>query len=350
MGTTRSEGSDAGPPPATKANAREAFPEEEKATCLDKVSKATTNAVESAFEKLTRVTTSYPKSMIAATVLLSVVLAQGVHFFEEETDGSKLFAPRGSRAVEEEDYVLDVFGNPAQTADVFIAAHNDNLLTAAGMQVLFKYYTEVTTQVTGTFANDTKFGWPYICYKFPSEVTPGGAACKKTRSPLQLWNYDPLVIGNLTDARVIQDVNDEKLWRSVEPTGPAVRHYISETGIKEENGKVVGAKAMRLNLELKNDKKDDESKDPETEDFELALVKHLVDSFQPYASKLGYVIEVQTNAEEDEAGDEAMNNDFGVLVIGYVLMIIFTLFVMCRARPKYSHMVVAMASVMSVGM
>eukprot|EP00754_Rhynchopus_humris_P027837 Rhum_TRINITY_DN15113_c0_g1::Rhum_TRINITY_DN15113_c0_g1_i3::g.140632::m.140632 len=326
-------------------------------SCLDRVSHAVHSGMETAFAGVARAVVARPVTTIAAVVLLTAALAQGIHRFEEDT--TNLFVPRSSRAVEEETYVEATFGKQPLTMTTYFAADTTgNMLTADGIRLLSEYHTAVVHNVTGTHQGET-VTFTSVCETGNTEGAAGTAtvpppslsACRKALSPLTLWdNAPPVTLGDLTDAAVLEAVNSEQRWRAFAPNGANVTFYLSPEGLvrDEATGAIVAAKAVRMLMWLTAGVGDDG--DERSQSFERGVLDYVLDELQPAARAKGYSVEVQTHAEQRDASNSSMNNDFGVLASGYLLMIAYACFVLARARPMYSHISVALASVGSVGM
>ena len=326
-------------------------------SCLDRVSRAVHSGMEAAFAGIARAVVARPVTTIAVVVLLTAALAQGIHRYEEDTNN--LFAPRSSRAVEEETYVEDTFGKqPIAMTAYFAADTTGNMLTADGIRLLSEYHASIVHNVTGTHKGEP-VTYVNVCETGTTESTAVGApaapptlsACRKALSPLTLWdNAPPAALGDLTDAAVLEAVNSEQRWRAFAPSGANVTFYLSPEGLvrDEATGEIVAAKAVRVQMWLTAGVGNDG--DERSQSFERGVLDYVLDDLQPAARAKGYSVEVQTSAEERDASNSSMNNDFSVLASGYLLMIAYACFVLARARPMYSHISVALASVGSVGM
>ena len=315
---------------------------------LGKVSHMAHTGLETMFTLLAERVVNYPKTVVACVVLLTAILAQGVHRYEAETDGAKLFAPTDSRAVTEEEYIEAKFGTEALTSVAYFAADSGNLLTGDGMRLMDEFWVAVTTKVSAVREGRT-LTYDEVCERVRTGTGP--ALCKKSTSPLTLWDHKSAVISTLTDTQVVDSVNNETQWRVFNPTGGNVSYYLSSVGLETDSaGRTTTAKAARMVFSIAHE---DDKRNLEVEDafeFQRALIKWLADEFQPAAKARGYSVEVMTDAEEEDAADDSVNNDFGVLSAGYILMVFYACFVLARARPKYSHISIAVVSVVAVGM
>eukprot|EP01061_Rhynchopus_euleeides_P019478 TRINITY_DN31_c0_g1_i1.p1 TRINITY_DN31_c0_g1~~TRINITY_DN31_c0_g1_i1.p1 ORF type:complete len:962 (+),score=384.49 TRINITY_DN31_c0_g1_i1:127-3012(+) len=318
--------------------------------CLDRVSHTVHRGMEDCFGIITKFIVTWPKLTVLATVILTIGLLQGAWKFEQETDGRKLFAPDNSRAVDEEDYVVEYFGYESRVATIFFIAKEDNVLTADSMRLLLSAHQHITTSLSEESYGEV-LSYEATCAR--TQRTNITSPCKRAKSPLTLWDHSPLLMANLTDEMVMESINDESQWREMEPAGPSVMYYLSKTGLVSEGGRIVKAKAVRMQLTFKNqrgDKYDGRDEDYESEHFEMQMVRYIVDVFRPIAHKAGIEVEIQTGAEEDEAGESAMDDDMALLPLGYIMMVFYACFVLGRMRPKYSHAALGVVSVLSVGM
>eukprot|EP01061_Rhynchopus_euleeides_P015161 TRINITY_DN2599_c0_g1_i5.p1 TRINITY_DN2599_c0_g1~~TRINITY_DN2599_c0_g1_i5.p1 ORF type:complete len:914 (+),score=275.03 TRINITY_DN2599_c0_g1_i5:132-2744(+) len=277
-------------------------------------------------------------------------MAQGIWVMEKEEDPTRLFAPVGSRAIGERDYTTGVFGWGDRRVTVILVSNFNQALSAKAFAFLQKIHDAIVH--SPGFGGHT---FASVCARsyFPFEALDLSATdisqCKRMNGPLLLFEND-FNSGVYTDADVLRAVNNASLWAANEPAGPPLSYYLSQVGLVTEDDVITSARAVRMDLSLKNDREGDDVYDQETHEFELGVVDALLASFKPSARSHGFEIEIVTYAEVLEASNSAIADDMSVLVLGYVLMIFFTCFVLSRARAKYSHSVLGLASVCSVGM
>ena len=319
-------------------------------TCLELTSQFVHTRMQDGFAALAKKVTTYPKLAVLGVFLLTVALAQGIWVFEQEKEGRELFTPRNSRAVDEDEYIENTFGFDPRLTTFYLAANGDNVLTAQYMNLLMALKDEVTLRLSQP-GGDGVISYNTTCKRVRSNeaVRP----CLAARGPLALWGNVASSVAQLSDADVLAAVNNEEQWREFEPSR-TLATYLSEVGLqRDEDGNITHAKAVYMQLVLKSergDKHGGNEEDEESRDFELQMVDYVVDVFKAVAREAGAEIEIMTRAEVREASDVAVNGDLGVLGIGYLLMLSYSCFVLSRARPKYSHAVLGVVSVVSVGM
>ena len=314
---------------------------------LDKASFFVNSTMQNGFARLAKKVTTYPKLAILGVVLVSLSFAQGIWVMETETDGAKLFAPRNSRAVDEDEYVEDTFGFDPRQTTFYLEANGDNVLTAQYMNLLMTLKDEVTLRLS-----DGAISYNTTCKRVGEQVDT--SPCLAVEGPLTLWDNSAPRVALLTDADVLAAVNNAEQWRMYEPSGPSVGYYLSDVGLQRDaDGNITKAKAVRMQLVLKNEKGDNfggRDVDSESSDFEKLMVDYVVDVFKGIAEVQTSEIEILTAREEEEASESAFGKDIPLINIGYMLMIAYACFVLSRARPKYSHAALGLLSVLSVGM
>ena len=314
---------------------------------LDKVSLFVNKGMSSVFGALTKKVTTYPKLAVLGTFILTAVLFQGVWMFEEETNGRELYAPKDSRAIDEDEYVEHTFGFDPRLTTFYLEANDDNVLTAKYMNLLMTLQDEVTLRLS-----DGAISYNTTCKRVGqrSDTSP----CLAVKGPLTLWDNSAPRVALLTDADVLAAVNNAEQWRMYEPSGPSLGYYVSDVGLQRDaDGNITKAKAVRMQLLLKNERGDlfdGKIEDDESEAFEVQMLDYVLDVFKGIGERENFEIEIQTQKEEDDAGQDAMDKDMAVLAVGYILMFAYACFVLSRARPKYSHAALGLISVFTVSM
>eukprot|EP00754_Rhynchopus_humris_P039234 Rhum_TRINITY_DN21983_c0_g1::Rhum_TRINITY_DN21983_c0_g1_i1::g.175047::m.175047 len=172
--------------------------------------------------------------------------------------------------------------------------------------------------------------------------------CKPSQSILSLWDGDPDAIDTLTDADVLDAVNNATLWQRANPAGPPLHSFLSPVGrLQDATGRVVATGCMFARVwgrrgSLMHDK--------EIQEFELTAVEWLEDVLYPAVASRGngMVVNMQCFSEMREAGRSELAKSTSFLVVGYILMVGYTCMVLGRSRPRYSHITVAFASILSI--
>ena len=305
---------------------------------VDRLSLAVHDGLRFCFRRITEATTLRPWTTLLAVTCCTLVLAQGVHVFSTETEGMKLFTPQGSRALRNLDEVKAHY--PAQGAPLrlYLArADGGSVLTVAAMRVFQEYHD----LLLGTVAKQG------VRFEDVCEKADGGG-CVAIASPASLWRHNASALEELTDADVVAAVNNESQWRAQVPGG-AITNHLAELGLlRDANGSVSHVRAATLETFMENDWLDDMKR--ETFDFQLAVVAQTAAWFKAEAARSGFLVEVDTAAEEEEANTSAIAQDMKFLIFGYVFMVVYTCCLLGRTRPKYSHVLLALASILSVGM
>ena len=330
-----------------------------KPGCLLKASTWMHDRLEGFFGKLTELVVHRPWLTVLITVLLTVVLFQGVHLREEELSAEKQFTPQDSQAVDDEEWVNSHFGHQDRTGDImFYTSSEDgdetstnagNVLKKTALLKALKYYEWFQNDVTAEY-DGQKFKYHDVCSRTVSgdKKTP----CLLPRSVLALWDYNAAVL--TADVDHMGTINNETRWREVFPTGAGVAHYLSSHTERAADDSIVASPSFKIAFKLKNFKRKvsgEGDKDPESKEFELELFDQTEDQ---WADRLraedGMSVAVDASGPRDDAGNKATSKDVSSLLIGYVLMIGYTTIVLSRRRLKFSHGLLGMVSVLSVGL
>eukprot|EP00754_Rhynchopus_humris_P027843 Rhum_TRINITY_DN15113_c1_g1::Rhum_TRINITY_DN15113_c1_g1_i1::g.140649::m.140649 len=333
--------------------------EAKKPGCLLKASTWMHDRLEGFFGKLTEMVVHRPWLTVLITVLLTAALFQGVHLREEELSAEKQFTPQDSQAVDDEEWVKSHFGHQDRSGDLlFYTSAEDgdetstnpgNVLKKTSLLKALKYYDWFKNDVTAEF-DGQKFKYHDVCSRTVSgdKTTP----CLLPRSVLALWDYNAALL--TADADYMGTINNETRWREVFPTGTGVAHYLSSHTERAADDSIVASPAFKIAFKLKNFKRKvsgEGDEDPESKSFELEVFDQ---TEEQWADRLraedGMSAVVEAGGPRDQAGGDATAKDVSSLIIGYVLMIGYTTIVLSRRRLKFSHGILGLVSVMSVGM
>eukprot|EP01060_Flectonema_neradi_P039958 TRINITY_DN896_c3_g1_i1.p1 TRINITY_DN896_c3_g1~~TRINITY_DN896_c3_g1_i1.p1 ORF type:complete len:922 (+),score=240.65 TRINITY_DN896_c3_g1_i1:117-2882(+) len=308
-----------------------------KATGLEKVSMKIHGGMESAFGNLAKVVVNYPIVTMITVVVLTGALMQGIHLYDEELSSDKQFTPRDSRAVEEQEWVElpDHYGWSDRQVKIYFTGIN--MVSQEGLEFMYKYWNEGIKTVQGS-----KNG-KIVTYETQCAVYKTVPGCRQPDSVLSLFGYDDGAASRIDRSKITTEE-----WRRLFPSGPDVDFYLSGVQ-RDENGVIVHADAARMVFELKHVEEkisgwgDD---DPYSVEYEIKLAEYTEDVFQ-----VGPVFAyAQTSGQEEKQGSDAIAGDIISLIAGYILTVTYTCFVLSRPRSKYSHSLLGLVSVLSIGM
>ena len=313
-------------------------------TMLERISASVHSSLEDFFEALARKVITYPKSTISICVVLTLSLAQGFHVYDEELSADKQFAPRDSRSVREEEWVVDKFGYQARSITVFfVASKGGNVLDYESLTTMLDFHDWMTTQL------ETTYGDRLITYASECKVMPATGNCKDPVSVLSLFGHNASRLDRTTYAGYLNSVE----WRRNVPSGPDLSHYLSKTNYDNQTGLYVSAEAVRASYYLDNNRRKISgvgNDDPEAREWEVQLEKQARDIWSGARNSNGLAIHILAAGAQDQQEGEAIQGDVTTLILGYVLTITFSSCVLTRGRFKYSHGMLGLASVISIGM
>ena len=306
---------------------------------LARASNSVHNGLHVFFTKLTELNVNHPWKVICIVTLFTAAMSQGIWFYDAEKDNSKLFTPTTSRALREKTFTDAVFGEPERRVVIVFFAEGGNVLTPQVFAFMQRIHDHVVM--------NPHFNSVCARAQFPFEPLDSKPTCKQATGPLSLFanNY------TLSSQADLQARLHTEEWGKHVDTGPPLLYYISQTGLLvEESGEVRGSSAMQMVFFFKNDKKSGERFDELAHEFEMALGEAVLTGFKKEAVLHGIDIEMLGRGLEQDASSSAIQDDMSVLILGYVLMICYSCFVLSRGRPKYSHALLGLASVLSIGM
>eukprot|EP01059_Diplonema_ambulator_P017109 TRINITY_DN290_c0_g1_i3.p1 TRINITY_DN290_c0_g1~~TRINITY_DN290_c0_g1_i3.p1 ORF type:complete len:946 (+),score=350.46 TRINITY_DN290_c0_g1_i3:45-2840(+) len=313
-----------------------------KAT-IERFSAAVHRYTELFFEKLTTIVVYHPAVTIGLVFLFVVIMAQGVWFYKEELSPDKQFSPRSSQAVKDEDWVLDRFGyenRPVQT--MFEAKEGVNMLTKESLLFMMEMHEWLLSQ--WKIIDGKNVTYEVVCARYTK-----GDDCKIPVSVLTFWGHNRTRLE--ADADPLATINTVS-WRSLEPSGPPLDFYL---GKPEYNaaGDVVSARATLISYNFKNEKVEISGvgeDDPQSRYFEIQIADDSEHRRKADEAAHGVGVYIRTTGQEDVEGSDSVSSDIGNLVMGYILMLIYASFILSRSRPKYSHSLLGIVSVISVGL
>eukprot|EP01064_Diplonema_japonicum_P017117 TRINITY_DN2517_c0_g2_i10.p1 TRINITY_DN2517_c0_g2~~TRINITY_DN2517_c0_g2_i10.p1 ORF type:complete len:881 (+),score=122.77 TRINITY_DN2517_c0_g2_i10:721-3363(+) len=293
---------------------------------LDKVSHAVHNAMETTFSRIATVVVSWPWAVIGGTVLMTVVMGQGVWFYQEETKEENQFTPPNSRAKKENVWVEDFYGEAERRAVTYIIAREGdrNMLTKPRLLQMMDYHQWFIKFQAG----NTSF--PDLCLKDDT------GECLPPASVLTFWNHNKTLLE--LDPNPVGTVNTIA-WRTLHPTGPPLSYYLSTTK-SDAAGNIVSAEAMRLEYVLHSN----------DIDWVVGYEEQITDaaSSEKRDLPLGIQSYLHTDGGQDKAAEEAISNDLSSLIAGYMMMVVYSSLVLGRQRFTYSHASLGLLTVVSV--
>eukprot|EP01060_Flectonema_neradi_P015489 TRINITY_DN220_c0_g1_i5.p1 TRINITY_DN220_c0_g1~~TRINITY_DN220_c0_g1_i5.p1 ORF type:complete len:946 (+),score=204.35 TRINITY_DN220_c0_g1_i5:60-2897(+) len=282
---------------------------------------------------------NYPFSTIGLTLIFTVGFLQGAWVYDEELSSDKQFAPQDSDAVTDGDWVVATFGNEARRGEVYFVS-TENVLTTENLLFMNKYNTWVTTELYAMYG-DQKVTWATQCDKQPTT-----GVCKGISSVLSLYDYNNTLIND-------QQIPVNSLtWRQKQPSGPDVTYYLSGVEYFPGTTNIRLATAARIVYNTRNEEREISGKgmiDPESQEFEIALSEQTRDLWDTPTSGMPSNLRIYpyTVGDADNEERNAIDGDVKSLIIGYILTIVYTCFVL---HWKIKQPLLGLASVLSVGL
>eukprot|EP01064_Diplonema_japonicum_P039065 TRINITY_DN96_c0_g1_i8.p1 TRINITY_DN96_c0_g1~~TRINITY_DN96_c0_g1_i8.p1 ORF type:complete len:918 (+),score=275.72 TRINITY_DN96_c0_g1_i8:89-2842(+) len=311
---------------------------------LERLSAAVHTGTEKLFEKVSTVVVNHPGVTIAICVVFAAAMAQGIWFYDEEVSSDKLFTPQDSQAFNDETWVIDRFGNDARTVFLqTLGTEGTNMLTKASllyMQEMHEWFLSQSLIVDG---EDVTYN--VVCSRYSE-----GDGCKAPVSVLSFWQHNRTLLE--ADADPLATVNSVN-WRDIEPSGPPLSYYIGSDAVYSGAALLVSTRATRIIYDLKNEKEEISGvgeDDPQSRYFEILVAEKSADRRSADRQAHSAETYILTEGEEAEAGIEAGQDDIASLFIGYFLMLFYASFVLSRGRVKYSHSILGLVSVVSIGL
>ena len=319
-------------------------PPEEKPNIVLAISLFVNRKVEAFFEKLTIRVVDNPKVVILAVVLLAVVLANGIWMFEEEQDESALFSPKDSRAVEEREVIDAIFEKDPRALQIYFVSELGDILTQNNLKLLALIDHHIQNVAAG-MAEGMYLNYPTVCVRQFD-------ACKPVGGILRFFENTtfPVHVAPPSDLAIKARINEN--WRDYSPSGPPLQFYLEGT-VKDASGAILSAKITRLIYSFNNRPKIRKGEHPDelSAEFERVITEFVKsDYIQGMAAALMTTTATNSESETEDTGQEATQKDVNSLIIGYVLLIVYSQFVLSRGRLKYSHSMLGLASVVSVGL
>jgi len=292
------------------------------------------------FAGVGRLVAAHPKRTVGICLAFAAISLVGLVRFRVETNGEKLYTPPNSQAFDDRNYVESVFGYEDLRSDLYATGSTSaNLLTRAHLLSWF----DALERVRGVTA---------VCDQGScdgQQITYDSVAAKRNgiaelTSVLDYFGNNRTLVQELTDSAILDYVNNPNARNAVGQ--PVFVDDVMGGRTTDANGRTVAAKAFKAVLVLKNDKEEisgSPNMDPATNAWEEAFAKATVNTMQGDLELFPF-----SAAYEQSEQDEAINSDIGLLVIGYILLIVYVHIAFSRASWVRSRSNLAIWAVMSV--
>jgi predicted RND superfamily exporter protein len=300
-------------------------------------------SIEGFFQRLGGRVARNPWLVIGLCVAFTAVCMLGLSKFDVENDGEKLYTPQDSQAFDDKAFVESTFGYNARFADVYTTLKTTpggNVATKAAILELERLYRDIT-QVTLNYEG-VVYNFTSLCYR-PNPSSP----CAMV-SVLDFWAYNRTAIEADNDvlatinAKINAGVVLDQLNRPIRIDGVL-------GGITRSSPTAItGVAALKLSIRMRNQKfeKGGEARDHIVDEFDV-LVSDLV-NFQYTSSVINNDV-LSAGGEQDEF-QNAINEDVGLLPLGYVFLIIYGSLALARRNPVKSRGALAVCSVLAAAL
>jgi len=288
------------------------------------------------FEALGTSITKRPILTILATSILALSLFPGMIIGGNENNGEKLWTPQDTEAQTQGAWVMSTFGTENRQARVFSTNNQANVLTRESLLGLESLHAGMM-QVTAKCKSGSCKG---------KIVNYTDVRIEQRQSILSIWG-DSAPPATLSLAEILADVNNQTKWKTTAGTMLKLADMLG--GVQYDGvGKIIGAECFLTSLWLKDQRESalDDMIDPATNAWELELD----DFVQGFTHSALAQHQPWTVKGEEEAGNSAVAGDIGMLSIGYVLLIGFSVIVMSHHKRVQSNGMMALVGVGGVGL
>eukprot|EP00210_Caulerpa_lentillifera_P009527 g9085.t1 len=279
-----------------------------------------------------------PWLWILGAVVFTVLCSLGFFNFEREFRGEKLWNPSGTEAAEDKDYVDEYYRRPFRFAELIVLdPSNDDIANVLTPQVfdLVHAFQNRTYQLR---AENPDFGKPnesqFLVYdnREVDGYQDESRVCFVRGDACFLQTF-PDAMGNNPDQWDTQDkilsfVNRDEI---VSTSGYPYHPSVLLGGItRDEDGKIIRAKAMSSTFNIQNNEVYDKSKepdDPRAKEWEgefLDLAKEFTNEVQSLR-----ILRMSSRSYEDEF-DRMLDNDLQLLNIAIILLLVYSITMLSR--------------------
>eukprot|EP01065_Artemidia_motanka_P020387 TRINITY_DN243_c0_g1_i1.p1 TRINITY_DN243_c0_g1~~TRINITY_DN243_c0_g1_i1.p1 ORF type:complete len:919 (+),score=291.71 TRINITY_DN243_c0_g1_i1:48-2804(+) len=312
---------------------------ERELTVLEKISQKVDGAMKLGFGVLSRSIADRPIVYIIVTTIVSIGLLMVMATqFEQESEASKLWTPQGTEALDDKAWVEGTFGF-GERQQTFYAASGDgsNVVEKSRLLAFLREFTSVQAEVVPYGSEDLT--WESLCVR-------DAGRCREPRSILNVWDYNETLLQN--DPDPLATLNTPAAAAKLLNGGPPLEYYLGSAQ-RDAAGRITSVPALRLDGEFVNRIVVSQSKgqhDPRSEEWE----KKTGETRNSKSIAAGLNFYYDSNGYVDSEAAKALDGDVAVIPIGVVLTIIFCCIVLGDKRSLRSHITVAGAGVLSVGM
>ncbi|XP_075238943.1 patched domain-containing protein 3-like [Convolutriloba macropyga] len=299
--------------------------------CLEKCSNVVTGFIEGIFYKIGMFNGRRPWAGILIGLFIFLVPLAGIARFYEETDGSKLWVPQSSRAVEDFDRSNLWFPGYNRIAQAIIVA--SNVLDAT---ILERALTLDERIKNISVVNDGQIlAYSELCSK-------AGPYCLGN-SLLELWSYDRTTIEGLTNPQIVSTVNSA----TISPVTNAeidVSLMIGEASDSNGDGDIDVAKAMSLTYFISTE---------ETFDKPQEYIREWEQKFLDVCEEGvggGATVYYFAVRSFGDIGGGAIDDDLQFLAGGYILVIIYLIVALGKFNCRDQKIYMAICGVVCIGM
>ncbi|XP_013382604.1 protein patched homolog 1 [Lingula anatina] len=292
--------------------------------CLRKVSNVIVNGLETAFYRLGQAIGTYPWVTILISIVFVALCGIGFMKFYQEDAVENLWVPYGSPSVDHMDWVSKYY--PSVTRFQSMMVVDDNVLTPKVLNAMLDIDISIKA------INSSSYNWTSICTKI------FGSICWSS-SLLELWSFNETHIRNLTQAEILDTVNN--VTRSPVFFNDYNVSKVLGAITKDANGKIISAEATTMTYFI-----NDES--AESVDA-LAWEQQFIDIGAKGHAGIKEVNYYAFRTRSDEGGG-AIFGDLTLLSVGYFLIIIFVAIVLGTFNCVEHRIWLALGCVLAVGM
>lgn len=256
--------------------------EEDKRSCLQRASEFVDGNLQAAFYRIGWAIGTWPKSSVALSIVVALLLLIGMTQYTTESRGEKLWTPSGSQVERDNGVVSAFFPRESRSSVVYVTPKDgSNVLRYDLLRELLQIQKALEANVTAVAAGQDKVSrtWTFASLCLERRQPDGSVYCERS-TILDAWG------------------SDEATLAAAEASGESPAEYLSQPGrivdaggipvdptrllgglVRDDAGNIVSAAVLRYGFELASrayfDSSSGEDIDPPATAWEEAATKFL---------------------------------------------------------------------------
>lgn len=294
-------------------------------------------SLERGFTWYGRQVAKYPAVFIVLALILTGICSTGFINWKTEDDGLKLWLPQDSDFVTNTDWLRKTFPSKTRYSSILLLS-DENVLTANRVNQMYRLLKEIQNIKNGS---DSTSLWSTKCQRTPRQ------ACIEM-SILELYylteqnKYDDETIIALTDEDIIDKINANNTKSGI-TGGPFLPESYLGSITRDNNGRIVGAKAMLINFIGVNE--GDQKGDDVSRLFEEKLLNLVNEDFNFEFGVVAYPLTMRSFG--DLIGG-SIGDDLNTLATGYILILLYVCFNLGKLNSVEHRVWLSLIGIVSV--